>query len=293
MTETLILFHTFAEIMSLFVSSLNSGSNGNCYYIANQDEAVLIDAGISCRETEKRMKRLELSMKKVKAIFISHEHSDHINGIVSLSKKYKIPIYITKSTFQSARLRLTISPVRSFKAYEPVVIGNLLVTAFPKFHDADDPHSFIVSSTEVTVGVFTDIGRSCEHVIHHFQRCHAAFLESNYDEKMLETGKYPIYLKNRIRDGRGHLSNSQAAELFIKYRPPFMSHLFLSHLSKINNTPKIVKELFTEIAGDTEVIIAYRDKETDVYQIRNQPTITSDRAISNPRMAGSQLSLFH
>ncbi len=278
--------------MSLFVSSLNSGSNGNCYYIANQDEAVLIDAGISCRETEKRMKRLSLSMKKVKAVFISHEHSDHISGLASLSKKYKIPIYITKSTFQSGRLRLPTSPVVSFKAYEPVSIGGLLVTAFPKFHDADDPHSFVVSSNEVTVGVFTDIGRSCEHVVQHFQRCHAAFLESNYDEQMLETGKYPIYLKNRIRDGRGHLSNTQAAELFMSHRPPFMSHLFLSHLSKNNNTPKIVKALFSKIAGNTEVIIAPRDKETELYHIRSLGNSKNQRVITNREILSAQLSLF-
>lgn len=278
--------------MSLFVSSLNSGSNGNCYYIANQDEAVLIDAGISCRETERRMKRLELSMKKVKAIFISHEHSDHINGVTSLSKKYKIPVYITKSTFQSGRLRLPMSPVVSFKAYESVSIGGLLITAFPKFHDADDPHSFVVSSSEVTVGVFTDIGRSCEHVVQHFQRCHAAFLESNYDEKMLETGKYPIYLKNRIRDGRGHLSNTQAAELFMSHRPPFMSHLFLSHLSKNNNTPKLVKALFSKIAGNTEVIIAPRDKETELYHIRSQGNRKNQRVITNREILSAQLSLF-
>jgi phosphoribosyl 1,2-cyclic phosphodiesterase len=278
--------------MSLFISSLNSGSNGNCYYIANQDEAVLIDAGISCRETEKRVKRLNLSMKKVKAVFISHEHSDHINGVASLSKKYKIPIYITKSTFQSGRLRLPASPVISFKAYEPVQIGGLLITAFPKFHDADDPHSFVVSSDQVTVGVFTDIGRSCEHVIRHFRLCHAAFLESNYDEKMLETGKYPIYLKNRIRDGRGHLSNTQAAELFMSHRPPFMSHLFLSHLSKNNNTPKIVKDLFTGIAGKTEVIIAPRDKETQLYHIRSYGNIGNQRAMSNGKILSTQLSLF-
>ncbi|HCR54754.1 MAG TPA: MBL fold metallo-hydrolase, partial [Cytophagales bacterium] len=84
--------------MSLFVASLNSGSNGNCYYIANQDEAILIDAGISCRETERRMKRLGLSMANVRAIFITHEHSDHINGIPSIQKKYNLPIYITTRT---------------------------------------------------------------------------------------------------------------------------------------------------------------------------------------------------
>ena len=85
--------------MSLFISSLNSGSNGNCYYIGNQEEAVLIDAGISCRETEVRMSRLGLQMKRVKAIFISHEHSDHINGVHKLSKKHKLPVYISEDTY--------------------------------------------------------------------------------------------------------------------------------------------------------------------------------------------------
>ena len=90
--------------MSLFTASLNSGSNGNCYYIANHNEAVLIDAGISCRETEIRMKRLNLSMKKVKAIFITHEHSDHVKGVRTLSKKYQLPIYITNKTMDQQRI---------------------------------------------------------------------------------------------------------------------------------------------------------------------------------------------
>ena len=90
--------------MSLYIASINSGSNGNCYYVGNQSEAILVDAGISCRETEKRMKRLGLSMQKVKAIFISHEHSDHINGVAVLSRKYQLPVYITPATLSSSRL---------------------------------------------------------------------------------------------------------------------------------------------------------------------------------------------
>src|SRR5882724_4443164 len=92
--------------MSLFIASLNSGSNGNCYYIGSEDEALLVDAGISCRETEKRMKRLGLSMEKVKAIFVSHEHSDHITGIPVLAKKYQLPVYITEGTQVHGRLLL-------------------------------------------------------------------------------------------------------------------------------------------------------------------------------------------
>ena len=278
--------------MSLFVASLNSGSNGNCYYIGNQDEAILIDGGISCRETERRMKRLELSMKRIKAIFVSHEHADHISGVPKLSKRHKIPVYITNDTLKSGRLSLSSDLAISFRAYEPVKIGALSVTAFPKFHDASDPHSFIVSDDAVNVGVFTDIGQSCEHVIKHFAKCHAAFLESNYDEDMLETGHYPISLKNRIRDGRGHLSNTQALQLFMTQRPTFMTHLFLSHLSKNNNSPLIVQNLFDRIAGHTEIIIAPRDKETQVYHIRNIPDFVNKPNQLTQRPALVQLSLF-
>src|SRR3954469_9583725 len=104
--------------MSLFVCSLNSGSNGNCYYVGNQDEAVLIDGGISCRETERRMKRLGLSMKKVRAIFVSHEHSDHIKGVHGLQKKYKLPVYITPGTLKNGDMHLKEHLVSSFTAYE-------------------------------------------------------------------------------------------------------------------------------------------------------------------------------
>ena len=256
--------------MSLLIASLNSGSNGNCYYIGNDQEAILIDAGISCRETERRMRRLGLRMALVKAIFVSHEHIDHIRGVPVLTKKYQLPVYITPGTLQSSGMghQLSMSQVNHFTGYQPVRIGNLEVMPFPKFHDASEPHSFIVSGNEVRIGVFTDIGASCEHVVHHFKQCHAAFLEANYDEDMLERGRYPYYLKNRIRGGKGHLSNKQALELFTTHRPAFMSHLFLSHLSKDNNDPSLVQALFEEHAVDTRIIVASRFEETELYRIR-------------------------
>jgi phosphoribosyl 1,2-cyclic phosphodiesterase len=275
--------------MSLFIASLNSGSNGNCYYLGNQDEAILVDGGISCRETERRMKRLELSMKKVKAIFISHEHADHIYGVSRLSRRHQLPVYITEATRKGGRIVLRDQLTKPFRAYEAVTIGNLMVTPFPKYHDASDPHSFIVACKDVKVGIFTDIGRACENVVRHFEQCNAAFLESNYDEKMLEAGRYPAMLKNRIRDGRGHLSNNQALQLFMNHRPQAMSHLFLSHLSHNNNTPRIVKEMFSAVAGPTKILIAPRDKPTQVYHIRNIPGYSTRR---NTPVTTEQLSLF-
>jgi phosphoribosyl 1,2-cyclic phosphodiesterase len=255
--------------MSLFVASLNSGSNGNCYYIGNGEEAILVDGGISCRETEKRMKRLELSMRKVKAIFVTHEHGDHIHGVPVLARRHDLPVYITRHTMQRGGLSVKESLVRGFCAYEPVSIGGLTITGFPKFHDACDPHSFVVEGHGITVGVFTDIGYACEHVTRQFQRCHAAFLEANYDEDMLERGSYPYPLKARIRGDRGHLSNRQAVELFVNHRPSFMSHLFLSHLSRDNNKPALVQQLFDGVAAGTTIVVASRDQESEVYHIRD------------------------
>lgn len=257
----------FCSSMSLFIASLNSGSNGNCYYVGNDREAILVDAGISCRETERRMQRIGLSMEKVKAIFVSHEHTDHISGIPVLAKKYKLPVYITDATMHHGRLQLNKEQALSFKPYEPVQVGDLTIKAFPKFHDAAEPHSFVVSSNNINIGVFTDIGAPCDHVIMHFQKCHAAFLEANYDEHMLEQGSYPHHLKKRIRGGQGHLSNKQALDIFTNHRPSFMSHLFLSHLSRDNNSPTLVQELFNAHAGETQIIIASRFAETPVYQI--------------------------
>ncbi len=253
--------------MSLFIASLNSGSNGNCYYVGNGHEAVLVDAGLSLRETEKRMRRLELSMEQVKAIFISHEHGDHIRGIEAIATRYRMPVYITSPTLISGRLCIPAELVRPFTAHEPVHIGGLAVSAFPKEHDAADAHSFLVSGNGINIGVYTDLGVPCERLVHSFRQCHAAFLEANYDEHMLENGGYPTHLKNRIRGGKGHLSNRQALELLAAHRPPFITHLLLAHLSKNNNSPELVHGLFNEYADDLHIIIASRDRESAVYEI--------------------------
>jgi phosphoribosyl 1,2-cyclic phosphodiesterase len=253
--------------MTLYIASLNSGSNGNCYYIGTDKESVLIDAGIPCRETERRMRRLGLSLSTVKAIFISHEHDDHIRGLDVLSKRYQLPVYINAATRQQLRLPLEPHLARTMNTWEPVNTGALTITPFPKTHDAADPCSFVVSSPTVRVGVFTDLGHVCEGLIHHFRLCHAAFLETNYDEQLLDQGRYPHFLKNRIRGGQGHLSNRQALDLFAQHRPAYMSHLLAAHLSRDNNRPELVRSLFEQEAGGTRIVIASRDQETELYAI--------------------------
>lgn len=278
--------------MSIYFTSLNSGSNGNCYYIGNNTEAVLIDAGLSCRETERRMKRLGLNMKDIKAIFVSHEHIDHVRGLAGIADKYNMPVYVTPAT-QKGCYHLKTDHAISFTAHEPVNIGALSITAFPKFHDAADPHSFVITCNEITIGVFTDIGKPCENVIAYFKQCHAAFLEANYDNNMLANGNYPSFLKQRISGGVGHLSNDEALEIFVKHKSDFMSHLLLAHLSKENNDVVLVQQLFEEVTGDVKVMVASRYEEMEVMNIGSK--IASPRVrirkkimLDNP----AQISLF-
>lgn len=227
-------------------------------------------------------------MKKVKAIFISHEHSDHINGISVVAKKYQLPVYITQPTMFSGRLIIENHLVFGFTPLNPITIGNIQVTAFPKYHDASDPHSFIISCNDVNVGVFTDIGVACENVINHFSKCHAAFLEANYDDELLDKGNYPYHLKRRIRGGNGHLSNKQALELFTVHRSVNLSHVLLSHLSKNNNDPKLVQDLFEAHANGVTIVVASRHVESEVYRIES----SANQFANLPELKVYQASLF-
>lgn len=275
--------------MSLFIASLNSGSNGNCYYVGNSEEAVVVDAGLSCRETEKRMKRIGLSPEKIKAIFISHEHTDHVSGVDTFARKYHLPVYGSEPTLR----KLYNNGYKSvpFCSDAIIHIGALAIRAFSKRHDAVDAHSFTVSGNGVTVGVFTDIGRVCDKLIYHFSKCHAAFLEANYDEVMLEQGRYPHFLKQRIRGGNGHLSNREALDLMIAHKPERMSHILLAHLSKDNNHPELARDLFRAHAGATFVDVASRFNESPVYSIVSSKP--ADVVLSHrPQQLMDQLSLF-
>lgn len=257
--------------MSLKIASINSGSNGNCYYIANEAEAVLVDVGISLKEIERRMLRIGLNMQKVKAIFISHEHIDHVRGVEGTSRRYKIPVYISEGTLRNSQVKIDAELIRSFEAHQPIAVGNLSVTGFGKRHDAADPYSFVVEGNGVTIGVFTDIGSACENVTTYFKCCHAAFIEANYDDDMLANGRYPAFLKERIAGDHGHLSNKQALDLFVNHKSGYMSLVLPAHLSRDNNNPKLVHELFTQHAGSTKVVIASRDTATPVFTVNSEP----------------------
>ncbi|PWS33748.1 MBL fold metallo-hydrolase [Pedobacter paludis] len=278
--------------MALYFTSINSGSNGNCYYIGNDNEAILVDVGLTCKEVEKRMLRLGLSVNKIKAVFISHEHSDHIKGLAVFAKKYKLPVYISTDTLRNSKLVLDEHNVYSLSHLQSIKIGNLKVAAFSKHHDAADPYSFTVECNDVRVGVFTDIGSVCDRLIYHFKNCNAAFLEANYDTEMLQNGHYPYFLKRRVTSGKGHLSNAEALDLFLKHKHEHMSHLLLAHLSKDNNDPQLVETLFKAVAGNTFVKVASRYEESEVYFVAREINDMDTYSFKPELYRPAQLNLF-
>jgi phosphoribosyl 1,2-cyclic phosphodiesterase len=254
---------------SLRVCSLNSGSNANCYYVGNATDAVLIDAGLSARETIKRLQQRSLNEQAIRAILISHEHSDHIKGLPVLARQLNIPVYASAQTFRFLGLS-DDAQQRTIQDALPLAIGTLQIMPFQKFHDAAEPLSFVISCDGLHVGVFTDLGRACTNLIHYFKQCHAAFLESNYDADWLEKGPYPLHLKKRIRGGEGHLSNTEALALLETHYSEQLTHLWLSHLSQTNNHPDRVMELFRPFQEKLHVSVASRYESSAVFQIESE-----------------------
>ena len=181
--------------------------------------------------------------------------------------------------------------VRHFTADEWIDFGSLRVLPFAKHHDAADPYSFMVSGHGVNIGVITDIGHACRDVINCFRQCDAAFLESNYCEDMLANGSYPAVLKKRISGKKGHLSNKQALELFLKHRSPNLQLLLLSHLSENNNTPEKALSVFRQHAGKVKVVVADRHKASEVFTIHPAATPANSTPKSLSQMS-KQLTLF-
>ena len=254
------------------IAAISSGSNGNCYYLENRDEAILIDAGISARQIVERMARLGLSPAKVKGIFISHEHADHVWGLDVLTRKYAIPAFLTRKTYESYGKPIMDSLLNFFSPGDPVQLGEISVHPFLKCHDAAEPCSFSVSSEGKTVCVMTDIGVQCANAVAHIQNADAIFLESNYDDRMLQKGRYPYHLKKRIASDVGHLSNAQAARLALEHASSRLKHVFLSHLSANNNTPELALSTFHHFMKqrndlDLEITLTSRQRESSLVSV--------------------------
>ncbi|MCU4164093.1 MBL fold metallo-hydrolase [Carboxylicivirga caseinilyticus] len=247
--------------------ALASGSNGNCYYVGNENEAVLIDAGISRKQVLKRMKEVGLKIEKVKAVLISHEHSDHIRGLRVLSDLHKIDAYLTKTTQSKTRVHHQPFKVNVFEPGDVIEVGNIKVHSFAKKHDAVDPCSFRVELNGKSIGVMTDIGTACSNVKDHLQKCHAVFLESNYDEEMLLNGPYPAHLKSRVKSDHGHLSNDQAVKVVDKLKDTPLKTILLSHISADNNRPEIALKTFQVVSDRYQIFATSRYAPTEVFRL--------------------------
>jgi|SRR5690606_22180602 len=267
---------------NLEVCSLNSGSNGNAYYISNGKYAILIDLGISCRMVEQRLKEIGKSPFDISAILISHEHADHVRGIKTFQKKYQTKVYIRPAVYQKFKHKLINI---EFFEENPFSIFDFTIFPFRKYHDAIDPCSFLIQYENFNIGVITDIGRVCNNVIDAVKNAQLLFLESNYDEYLLENGKYPTYLKNRIRGGYGHISNKEALDLVNSFGNPNLEKVFLSHLSKENNSPEICLRTFKNLKNkDINLEIAPRDGISSVWKYKSKriwEDVTTDNFVQS------------
>lgn len=247
--------------------AIASGSNGNCYYVGNENEAVLVDVGISRKQILIRLEERGLDASKIKGIFISHEHADHIRGVKVLSKVLDVPVYMTKGTFEQLWNPYRPGKYGIFTPGEALQVGDITIHPFLKKHDAANPCSFRIELEGKSVGVMTDIGEACDNVRQHLGECNAVFLESNYDEKMLEAGPYPYPLKQRVKSDVGHLSNVQAFELVKHSAGDCLDYILLSHLSGENNSPEKAMEVFQPLTKHYKVKLCSRTAPSELIKI--------------------------
>jgi phosphoribosyl 1,2-cyclic phosphodiesterase len=220
------------------VCALSSGSSGNCYFAGNSKEGILIDAGISCKQIEKRMNLIGKDPSKIKGIFITHEHSDHKRGADVFARKFKVPIFATKKLVETNFLCNDESLVQTIKSGNTELIAGMEIRSFPKVHKAIEPLGFAIKrkNGKENVSIITDAGHACKNICEEISNSNVLFLESNHDEEMLENGPYPYFLKKWVRSDTGHLSNNQAALGLGENANKKLRELVLSHLSEHNNT---------------------------------------------------------
>lgn len=228
------------------LSALGSGSSGNCFYVENKDSAILVDAGLSARQTLERLNLINGDINKVKGIFVTHEHADHTKGSDVLARHFNIPIFATKKTIHDYLLCSNGELISSIKNNELLKIAGMNIEAFSKSHKAADPIAFNITNGK-TLSIITDAGFACDNIIDAVSNSDFLCIESNHDEKMLENGPYPYFLKQWIRSDIGHLSNKQAALCVLEHARPRLKNIVLSHLSQNNNTPQHAMKTFSKL----------------------------------------------
>ncbi len=254
------------------IAALASGSWGNCFYIEDRkaETAVLIDAGISTRQICARLQVLGLEPHKIKGIFITHEHNDHVKGADVFARKFKVPIFATKKTAANRLLCSEKSLIKKIKNNDIVSVGNLQIEAFSKSHSAADPVSYTIHG-KIRVSVITDAGHVCKNIVSHISQADFLFIESNHDPEMLKHGPYPEYLKYWIAGDGGHLSNKQTGLAVLEHGSGKLKNIVLSHLSESNNTPELALQTFNSLIGrktrfSPKVYVATKHSPTKLFR---------------------------
>lgn len=260
--------------------SIASGSSGNCIYLGEEDGGILIDAGISRKRIVTGLERKGLSLDDIKAIFITHEHSDHISGLGPVLRKNPIPVYATADTVSAIWEKTNMNNIspelfHSIRPEEEIEAGEMLVRPFSISHDAVDPVCYTVEKQGKRAAVATDMGCFDDTIIRVLGQCDSVLIEANHDINMLQVGPYPYSLKMRILGNKGHLSNTSCADLIKEILHKDLKHLVLGHLSRENNFPQlayrtVLDELEkTETWGtlDTRLMVASRDEPTELLKM--------------------------
>jgi phosphoribosyl 1,2-cyclic phosphodiesterase len=252
------------------VIPLQSGSNGNCYYVESGGSALLFDAGISLLKAQERLAIHGRQLRNVQALFISHDHSDHTRCMGTYQRRLEIPVYITRPTLLAVQMYQKIGKlqrVRFFAAGSSMAIGNFTVHTLPTPHDSADGVAFVVEDGTHRVGIMTDLGHPFAGLKQILPTLDGIVIESNYDEVMLANSRYPEQLKRRIRGAQGHISNLEAAQLLNDHVDQRLKWACLCHLSAENNHPELALETHQTVLGDRFPIhIAWRDRVGDVLE---------------------------
>ena len=239
------------------LTSIASSSSGNCTLIQGETTDILIDAGVSCKKICEGLTSLNSGIDRISAIFITHEHSDHTNGLKIISKKYHIPIYGTADTLKEIARSDSKNEIDSilYHAIEPdrpILINELEILAFRNSHDAADPVGYRINSGCRSVAVATDLGHYTDYTVEHLKNVNALLIESNHDIHMLEVGPYTYALKRRILSDKGHLSNDSCGELVCRIAHDELKGILLGHLSKENNFPQMALATMENVLQEKE-----------------------------------------
>lgn len=236
---------------------IGSGSAGNALLVTAGTTTLLVDCGYSVKAFEGRAEQLCFDPATLTAVLVTHEHDDHLGGVLPLSRRYRLPVYWAGGTGLAAAARHgDIGDAREFSSHAPFSIGEIEVTPVPVPHDAREPTQFVFSNGTSRLGLLTDLGSMTPHVLAAYADCDALCLEFNHDPALLESSAYPPSLRRRIASPWGHLSNPQAERLLERLRGPRLARVVAAHLSEKTNHPELVAACLERVVPDLETTIA-------------------------------------